>query len=122
MDHTNLVTEVFFLNLYRPFHNTHLSNAPVSFSALKSSEKTFPSTGRQVKRGPGGMSLKLYNTIRKCEKNKNSNKRKTTSTLRKLFISAYNDAAIFSAAEEKMLNFQRSSIERDSKHRLFDSY
>lgn len=59
MDHTNLVTEAFFQNLYRPFHNTHLSNAPVSFSALKLSEKTFPSTGRQVKRGPGGMSLKL---------------------------------------------------------------
>lgn len=42
--------------------------------------------------------------------------------LRKLYMLVYNDAAIFSTAAQKMLNFQSGSAERDSKHRLFDSY
>ena len=43
---------------------TNLGKASISFSALKFRENTFPKTGRVVVRGPGGMFLNSYSTIR----------------------------------------------------------
>ena len=45
-------------------NDTYPLKASVSFSAFKSNENMFPRTGSVVKRGPGGMFLNSYTTIK----------------------------------------------------------